>query len=186
MSLTLNAIASPGTGAQVSISGTVTGGTAPLSVSWQTDHGYGGNATVSANGTWIATGITLAVGANTVTATVFDSANKTASASATVTRQQASTTAPSADPMSIHITSPSAAVLTQTSTTISLSGTASGGSGVTKVTWQTSGGASGTATGVGPWIASNIPLLVGTNTIIVKAFDTGPDSAWASIVVVRH
>jgi hypothetical protein len=185
VSLTLNAIASPGTAAQASISGTVKGGAAPLSVSWQTDHGYSGRATVAANGTWTATGITLVAGTNTVTATVFDSANKTASESATVTRQQASPTT-SAAPMSIHITSPSSAVLTQTGTTVSLSGTASGGTGVTKVTWQTSGGASGTATGVGPWVAANIPLLLGSNTIMVKAFDGGTDSAWASIVVVRH
>ena len=185
VSLTLNAIASPGTGATVSISGSVTGGAAPLSVSWQTDHGYSGKATVAANGTWTANGVTLVPGVNTVTATVFDSASKTASESATVTRQQASPTA-SAGPMSIHITSPSTAVVTQTGTSVSLSGTASGGTGVTKVTWQTSGGASGTATGVGPWVASNIPLLVGSNTIMVKAFDAGTDSAWASIVVVRH
>jgi hypothetical protein len=185
VTLTLNAIASPGTAAQVSISGSVTGGAAPLSVSWQTDHGYSGKATVAANGTWTATGITLVPGTNTVTATVFDSASKTASQSATVTRQQASPTT-SAAPISIHITSPSTAVVTQTGTSVSLSGTASGGTGVTKVTWQTSGGASGTATGIGPWVASNIPLLVGSNTIIVKSFDAGTDSAWASIVVVRH
>jgi hypothetical protein len=77
-------------------------------------------------------------------------------------------------------------VVTQTGTSVSLSGTASGGTGVTKVTWQTSGGASGTATGIGPWVASNIPLLVGSNTIIVKVFDAGTDTAWASIVVTRH
>ncbi len=77
-------------------------------------------------------------------------------------------------------------MVTQTGTTVSISGTASGGTGVTKITWQTTGGATGTATGVGPWVASNIPLLVGSNTIIVKAFDAGADSAWASIVVVRH
>jgi Matrixin/Bacterial Ig domain len=185
VSLILNAIASPGTAAQVSISGTVTGGAAPLTISWQTDHGYSGKATVAANGTWTATGVALVAGANTVTATVFDSANKTASEAAMVTRQQASPTT-SAGPMSIHITSPSSAVVTQTGTTVSLSGTATGGVGVTKVTWQTSGGASGTATGVGPWVALNIPLLIGSNTIIVKAFDTGTASAWASIVVVRH
>jgi len=185
VSLNLNAIASPGTAAQASISGTVTGGAAPLTVSWQTNHGYTGKATVEANGTWTATGVTLIPGANTVTATVFDSASKTASESATVTRQQASTTT-SAVPMSIHITSPSTAVVTQTGTSVSLSGTASGGTGVTTITWQTTGGASGTATGVGPWVAANVPLLVGSNTIIVKAFDAGTDSAWASIVVVRH
>jgi len=185
VSITLNAIASPGTAAQVSISGTVTGGAAPLTVSWQTDHGYSGKATVEANGAWTATGVTVVAGVNTVTVTVFDSANKTASASATVTRQQASPTT-SSTPMSIHITSPSSAVVTKTGATVSLSGTASGGTGVTSVTWQTTGGASGTATGVGPWVASNIPLLVGTNTIMVKAFDEGTDTAWASIVVVRN
>ncbi len=185
VSITLNAIASPGTAAQVSISGTVTGGAAPLTVSWQTDHGYSGKATMEANGMWTATGITLVAGANTVTVTVFDSSNKTASESATVTRQQASPTT-SAAPMSIHITSPSTAVVTQTGTTVSLSGTASGGTGVTKITWQTTGGAAGTATGVGPWVASNIPLLVGSNTVIVKAFDAGADTAWTSIVITRH
>jgi hypothetical protein len=88
--------------------------------------------------------------------------------------------------MSIHITSPSTAVVTQTATSVSLSGTASGGTGVTAIKWQTTGGANGTATGVGPWVAANIPLLVGTNTIMVKAFDAGTHTAWASIMVVRH
>jgi Matrixin len=185
LSLTLSAIPSPGQAAQTSISGTIGGGTAPVTVSWQTDKGYSGDATVGANGYWSATGVTLVAGNNSITVTAFDSANKTASETAVVDRLPSTPTA-SAGPVAIHITSPSSAVLTQTGSTISISGTASGGTGITSVTWQTSGGATGTATGEGPWVASNVPLLTGTNAIIVKAFDAGGGSAWASIVVTRQ
>jgi hypothetical protein len=184
LSLTLNSIASPGQAAQIPISGAVSGGTPPLTVNWQTDRGYSGKAAAGTGGTWSASGITLVTGANTLTVTAFDSAQKAASESAVVTRL-ATTISAGAAPISIHISSPSSAVFTTSGSTISLGGTASGGGGVTQVTWQTSGGATGTATGAGPWLAPNIPLLTGTNTIIVRAF-AGGASAWASVIVVRN
>jgi hypothetical protein len=73
------------------------------------------------------------------------------------------------------------------STSITVTGQAAGGSGgVTKVTWQTLAGASGTAAGTGTWVASGIPLLEGTNSIVVRAFDSTGANAWAALVVVRQ
>jgi len=185
LSLTLNPIASPEQAAQIPISGTLAGGTPPMLVNWQTDRGYSGKAATGTGGTWSAGGITLVTGANTLTVTAFDSAQKTASQSAVVTRVAAAPVTSTA-PLSVHIWTPAAAVVTASSPTISLGGTASGGNGITGVTWQTSGGASGTATGAGTWVASNVPLLVGTNTIIVRAFAAGGASAWASVIVDRN
>jgi hypothetical protein len=68
--------------------------------------------------------------------------------------------------------------------TITVSGKASGG--VAKITWQTLAGASGTAIGSSTWVAAGIPLLQGTNTIVVRAYDTTGASAWAAQVVVRQ
>lgn len=185
LSLTLNAIPALGASAQATISGTVTGGLAPLTVQFQTDKGYTGKATVSASGVWSAAGVALVTGTNTITVTAFDSSHQTVSQSEQVNRQ-ASTPTASAGPVSIQITSPSAAVSTAKGTTISVGGTASGGAGIAQITWQTSTGQSGTADGADRWLASNIPLLVGTNTIVIRAYDAAGASAWRSLVVVRH
>jgi hypothetical protein len=161
----------------------VSGGTAPLTVQWQTDRGFTGKAAVGSSGTWSAAGVTLATGANTITVTVVDSAKHSVSQSAIATRTAASAAATA--PMSIVITSPTSAVVTAKGATISLSGTAAGGSGVTQITWQTSGGASGSATGADHWLASNVPVLTGTNTIVVRSYDAKGTTAWATVVVVR-
>jgi hypothetical protein len=185
LSLTLNPITPPGMAAQASIAGMVSGGTPPLNVQWQTDRGYTGNATMGDSSNWNATGVTLVTGANTITVSVFDSAQHTASQSATVTRMPAASPGGTV-PISVRIVSPSSAVITARSSTISVSGTASAGSGITQVTWQTSGGASGIADGVDRWSAPRIPLLTGTNTIVIRSFDAKGATAWASIVVVRQ
>jgi hypothetical protein len=183
LSLTLNPIPAPVQASQIAIAGTVSGGVGTVTVQYQTDHGYSGKATVSA-GTWNATGVTLVVGTNNITITAFDSANHTVSHTETVT-----VTAPAAStataPLSIRITSPSATVSTDSAAAVSVGGTSAGGNGITQITWQTSTGASGTAVGTTQWLASNIPLLVGTNTIVVRTFDVAGASAWASVVVVR-
>lgn len=186
LSLTLNPTASPVQSAQIAISGTVSGGTPPLTLAWQTDQGYSGKGATGEGGIWNAGGVSLATGLNTVTVTAFDSAKKTASQSAVITRVSSIASAAGTGPVSIAITSPPSAVVTESGATISLSGTASGGSGIASVTWQTSGGATGTANGTGPWVAPNIPLLTGTNTITVRAADGKGTTAWASVVVVRN
>jgi hypothetical protein len=181
LSLTLNAISA--STAQISIAGTVSGGVGTVTVQYQTDHGYSGKATVN-SGIWSAAGVTLVVGINNITVTAFDSASHTVSQTETVTVGATPPAAVTA-PLSIRITSPSSADSTENAATVSAGGTSAGGNGITLITWQTSTGASGTAVGTTQWLASNIPLLVGTNTIIVRSFDVAGTMAWASVVVVR-
>jgi hypothetical protein len=185
LSLTLNAVPALGAAAQTVITGTILGGLAPLTVQFQTDKGYTGKATVSASGMWTAAGVALVTGTNTVTVTAFDSSHQTVSQSEVVNRAASTPTAGSG-PVCVQVTSPSAAVSTAKGTTVSVGGTSSGGAGITQITWQTSTGQSGTAEGTDHWLASNIPLLTGTNTIVVRAYDAAGASAWASVVVVRH
>jgi hypothetical protein len=135
-------------------------------------------------GLWSVQGVPLTVGLNTITISAYDARKATASQAVTVTRLARAPVA--ASPVSIKINTPAAAVTTARSAAISLTGTASGGTGITTVTWQTSIGATGTATGTDHWIAANVPLLIGTNTIILRAYDSAGANAWATAVVVRQ
>jgi len=174
----------PGAASQISISGAVSGGVAPVSLEYQTSTGSSGHITVDASGNWTATVIGLLPGVNTITVTAYDAAKVSGSVSASVNRTAvASTTA--AAPVSIRITAPANAVSSSKSATLSVAGSATGGTGVTQVTWQTSNGKTGTATGTNQWVA-NIPLLTGTNTIVMRAYDGNGASGWASLVVVRQ
>jgi hypothetical protein len=186
--LTLNPGLSSTQANQTSMTGTVSGGVPPVSIQWQTDHGYSGQASVTNAGSinpvaWTAGAIPLAAGSNTVTVTAFDAARQAVSQTAGITLSPAVT---SSGPIAVAITSPASVVVTVNAAAISLAGTAAGGAGVTRVTWQTSSGATGTATGIGPWMASSIPLLTGTNTIVIRAYDAKGASGWASLVAVRH
>jgi len=185
LSVSLDAVSPPGQATQISLSGLESGGTAPVVVQWQTDRGYSGKATLAASGSWLASGVTLVTGTNTITVSALDAAHHAAVQSVTVTRLQ-TTPAAGAAPLAISIRSPSTSTYSTSASGISLSGKAGGGAGVTQVTWQTAAGASGMANGAEDWIAPGVPLLMGTNTIIVRAADARGASAWASVVVVRH
>ena len=69
--------------------------------------------------------------------------------------------------------------------TIAFSGTASGAS-LTAVTWNTSNGDSGTASGLSNWTVPAIPLLVGVNTVTINANNGAVNTAWRSVVVTRR
>ncbi len=84
----------------------------------------------------------------------------------------------------VTITSPtSSGTFTSSSATLSIGGTASDNVGVTQVTWTSSGGGSGTATGTTAWSVSGIPLSSGSNTITVTAQNTSGLTSSAAIVV---
>lgn len=183
--LALDAVAAPGDAKDMSLSGLVTGGTAPFAVQWQTDHGYSGKASMGTGGYWLAAGVTLVTGANTVTISVLDAAHQSAAQSVAVTRLQSAPVSGSA-PVTIQVSSPSAPVYSTTSASIALSGHARGGAGITQVSWKTAAGASGVATGADNWLVAGVPLLSGTNTILLRAADAKGASAWASVVVVRR
>ncbi|HUB79244.1 MAG TPA: matrixin family metalloprotease [Bryobacteraceae bacterium] len=88
-------------------------------------------------------------------------------------------------PPTLTITYPSASMVSASSPTLTMSGTASDNVGVASVQWSTSTGSSGAATGTTAWTAS-VPLLIGNNTITVKAYDTSGNSSWRAVTVVRN
>ena len=87
--------------------------------------------------------------------------------------------------IAVAVASPASPIVTATGSTISVSGTASGGTGITRVAWQTSDGATGVASGVASWVATGIPVTRGTSTIFLRAFDSTGASAWVAVVAVR-
>lgn len=88
-------------------------------------------------------------------------------------------------PPGISITSPAGTIVSTVSASISISGSASDNVGVAAVTWSTSTGASGAASGTAAWSAT-VPLLVGDNVVTVRAYDAAGNSGWRAITVVRH
>jgi hypothetical protein len=186
LALSLSSLPATTQSAVISAGGSVTGGIGADSVVWQTDHGYTGNATVSTSGattaTWTAANIPLVTGVNTLTVTALSGA-QVSTKTATVTLQKP--TAVSVSPVTISIVSPVKAVVTVNAATMSVSGTAAGGAGITEITWQTSNGATGTACGTNTWIATGIPLLEGNTTVMLRAYDSTGANAWVAFVAVR-
>jgi hypothetical protein len=85
----------------------------------------------------------------------------------------------------LSIDSPGFTIGSTTASSIAIAGKASDNVGVALVKWTNSTGFSGIAAGSTAWSAS-VPLLVGTNTITVRAYDAAGNSSWRTITVVRH
>lgn len=182
--LTLDTAPSSTRSESATLSGTATGGKDPVSVQWQTANGTSGRATLRSRA-WSTTGVPLSVGENTISISAYDGAQQSASASVSITRQAAAASSSNV-PLSISIRSPAPAVSTVSTATMTLAGVAAAGSGITRVTWQTSAGATGVASGTNTWLAAGVPLYRGTNTLVVRAWDAKGASAWASMVVIRR
>jgi hypothetical protein len=84
----------------------------------------------------------------------------------------------------LTITSPGGSSISTASTSLTFSGAAADNVGVTSVTWSTNTGSSGIASGTTAWSAS-IPLLIGSNQVIIRAFDAAGNMAWRSVTVER-
>jgi hypothetical protein len=184
LALAVNAPASTTKLAAIELTGTLTGGKGNGTVEWQTDHGYSGGAELAASGSWTSASIPLVTGVNTITVLAYDAADQVTTKTAIVTLQSANVTATS--PVTIAIASPIAPVVTVKSSTITVSGKASGGAGITSITWQTSNGATGTACGTDTWVAAGIPVPQGNTTVMIKAHDANGASAWVAVVAVRQ
>jgi len=188
LTLTVNAVASTTTASTVSVSGSAAGGSGAISVIWSASGGTSGTATGSASA-WSVAGVPLAVGANTITVTASAGGTQI-SRSIAITRQSATTgsglggaadtTAPS-----LTITSPSTGTMSTTAASVIISGTASDNVGVTLVTWATNFASSGVASGTTSWSAA-IPLLVGNNSVTVRASDAAGNVGWRSVVITRQ
>lgn len=88
-------------------------------------------------------------------------------------------------PPSLRIISPAFTIVATSAPAIAVSGTATDKLGVTAVKWTNSTGDSGIASGTSNWSA-RVPLLVGTNVVIVRAYDAAGNSAWRAVTVVRR
>ncbi|HSP69302.1 MAG TPA: matrixin family metalloprotease, partial [Bryobacteraceae bacterium] len=168
LAVTINSTPGTTTATTVSLSGTVTGGSGTPIVTWSRN---GASGIASLSGTsWTAANIPLTVGLNSITVTATDT---TGSASQTVSVTRVS---------SLNLTV-NAVPASTTSATITLSGTVAADDGPPAITWSTSAGSSGLAVLNGAtWLAVNIPLAVGFNTITITAVgETGSVSRSVSI-----
>jgi hypothetical protein len=146
----------------------------------------------------VPTSSTAATTSNSGTGTTSTSAKPTtstgtgtSSTSGTTTTTGTTTTSSTAPKVTdtiaptVTMVTPGASMVSTSSATITIGGTASDNVGVTSVTWTTSTGGAGKATGTTSWSAV-VPVLVGNNTITVRAYDAAGNSSWRAVTVVRN
>ena len=88
-------------------------------------------------------------------------------------------------PPALRIISPALSIAATGAPSILVSGTAADAEGVASVQWSTSTGNSGIASGTTQW-SVRVPLLVGTNVVIVRASDRAGNTSWRALTVVRR
>jgi hypothetical protein len=178
----------------LTLTGALSGGAGAVVLAWATNQGFSGTAQASAS--WAISAIPLNVGANIITITARDSQQNQVIQTVTVTRQQTSApppnppapppSAPDTTPPSLTIVSPASSTISTSASSMVVSGTASDNVGVAKVTWNSSTGGSGTATGTTTWSTAPITLYIGTTTIVIQASDAAGNTSWRSLVVTRN
>jgi hypothetical protein len=202
LALTIQAPLATTSASSIALSGTSSGGSGSVQLSWSTNQGATGTAQGAGN--WTIAAIPLIVGANVITVTAQDVTQDQASQSVTVTSQPPNAPAdnptsgnppatPPASPgtggntapPSVTILSPTMTSVATSASSIVVSGTAQDSVGVAQVTWSSSTGAAGIATGTSNWTTGPIPLYVGTTTIMIYASDAAGNQAWRSITVTR-
>ncbi len=199
LTLTLQPPPSTTTASSIALSGTTSGGSGAVTVSWSTNQGAAGTAQGSTS--WAISAIPLSAGSNVVTVTAQDAKQNQASASVTVTEQSPPTDTPisggsggtpsnpspnSGAPPAINILSPPMTMVATSSGSIIVSGTAQSSIGVALVAWTTSTGGSGVASGTINWTTGPISLYQGMTTIMIYATDTAGNQAWRSINVTQN
>ena len=189
LALTVNGAPAATTASSVSLSGAAAGGSGVITVMWSASGGTSGVAAGTA-AAWTVSNIPLVVGANVITL-MASAGGSQISQSVTITRQSTTTTGSggggTADTTAptLTITSPSTATMSTTATSVIIAGTASDNVGVVSVSWATNFAASGVASGTTAWSAS-IPLLVGNNSVTVRASDAAGNVGWRSVIITRH
>ena len=183
------------TSATETITGSVSNATGVPAVTWQTDHGQAGVAIGST--AWSIPAVPLNAGENTITVSAIDENHHTATQSLQITRTTApvtvtpppasppTPTGPDTVPPTLSVRSPAATIVQTSQSTITVTGTASDNVAVSKVTWENIIMGSGTAAGTSNWTAAAIPVYVGTNTLIIRAYDAAGNSSWRTLTVVR-
>ena len=150
-------------------------------VTWR--NASGGEGTAVGASSWDIASIPLAEGLNTITlqATAADGAEGTLIVQVTSTRAAVrDVTAPL-----LTITSPGTATSFSSSPSIVVKGTASDNVGVQSVHWFSGSGGGGAVNGTASWATPAIPIYVGVNTIVIRAFDAAGNVGWRSIQITR-
>jgi hypothetical protein len=85
----------------------------------------------------------------------------------------------------VAIVSPTASTVRTSRASQTLAGTAADDVAVTRVTWKSSTGSRGTASGTAAWTATDIPLAMGTNVLTITARDAAGNTAIDRLTVTR-
>jgi Matrixin len=195
LTLTIQPALATTSASSIALSGTTSGGSGSVQVNWLTNQGAAGTATGSS--LWTIAAIPLSAGANAITVTAQDAQQDQSARTVTVTSQPPNPppdpsppaspgTGGSTAPPSITILSPAMTTVSTSATSISMNGTAQDSAGLTQVTWSSSTGGAGVATGTTNWAAGPIPLYVGMTTITIYANDVAGNQSWRSITVTRY
>lgn len=164
----------------ITLSGVASPAASVTQVRWQSSRGAAGIA--QGTSAWTAGPIALQPGVNIITVTALGASGGSASASLVVVYSNVTDTTPP----QLRITYPASTNVLTTASSIRLQGTASDNVGLAEVVWTSSSGASGVATGLASWSTAAIPLLRGTNILVVTARDLAGNSTWRSITVTRR
>lgn len=145
----------------LTIQGIADSGAAVTQVTWKNSRG--GSGTCTGTACWYAANVHVYTGANIITITATDSAQRTATDVLTV--NVADTTAPA-----IAIAGPTdASSYVTTSRIVTVTGTASDSHAISSVSWTNDRGGSGDCEGTTTWSTGSIILAEGNNLITVTA-----------------
>ncbi len=190
LTLSINMPPSMTTAPSINLTGTASGGTGAITVGWSSSGGASGTAAGSGSD-WSISNIPLAMGSNTITVTAVEGASQV-SKSVTVTRLAPPPPVPpggggaglDTTPPTLAITTPSTATSLAATATIVIRGTSADNVAVKQISWATNFGTAGIASGTTSWSAT-VPLLIGNNTITVRATDSSGNVAWRTVLVMR-
>lgn len=179
LQLTVNAYPATTPNSQTDLSGTTSGGSGTVQITWTNNRG--GAGTALGFRPWSISAIPLQAGDNIVTLTAADSAQTKSIQQVRITRQSVPT---SPQTLFVRIASPtSAATYIADRSSLVLSGTAGPEGAVTRIVWTNSRGSGGSVAGASTWSTSAIPLESGVNRITVTATNTAGQTANAVVDV---
>ena len=201
--VSLSSPAADTTQTTLSVSGLLNAGTGPWRISWYAGGGLNGSLVVTGSGTsanWNISNIPLAVGANNVVVLASDSTQRYATASFSITRKAGTspgstvppvappTTPPGASsaPPALVITTPSSSNTQIAQAAATLKGTAKSDIALAEISWSTNAGNTGVCAGTTDWTCQDVPMLVGTNTVTIRAKDTAGATSWKAVTITRR
>lgn len=175
------------TAEQTAVSGSASGGTGAIQVSWANSRGGSGVATGSQS--WVIPAVALQLGENVVTVTASDGAQARVAQQVRILRVAPQTTPPPTTPTtntapSIRIVTPAATGIYQTAiSTLVITGTAGPDGAISQVLWANSRGSGGSVVGSAQWAIGPVLLESGVNVIRVTAVGQQGATAEATLSV---